>query len=204
MKLQPIVEGHGDVLAVPELLRRLVYEAGYPDMEVLKSIRAKRSELVREETLERYISLARMKATDAILIVFDADDDCPSELAANVLEMANRLAAPMPCQVVIPTREYEAWFLAAIESLKGTRGIAHDAVVEEEPEIHRDAKGLLEQKMNAGHFYVERTDQVALTAAFDMSSAYRSCRSFRHLVKAFGSLSGACGITLAAWPPSHW
>lgn len=204
MTIQPIVEGHGDVLAVPDLLRRLVHEAGYPDVTVSGAIRAKRSELVQKDSLERYISLARMKAPDAILILFDGDDDCPAELAGQVLEWASNAAEPTPCEIVIATREYEAWFLAAIESLRGKRGIAENAVRESTPENHRDAKGLLETKMIAGHFYVERTDQVALTAVFDMAITYRSCRSFRRMVKAFGSLTAACGITLAAWPPAHW
>jgi hypothetical protein len=61
----------------------------------------------------------------------------------------------------------------------------------------------LEKKMITGSFYVARTDQVALTAVFDMVPAYRLCPSFRHMIKAFGSLVRACGISLA-WPPAHW
>jgi len=30
------------------------------------------------------------------------------------------------------------------------------------------------------------------------------CRSFRHLVKAFGELATAGGVPLAEWPPADW
>jgi hypothetical protein len=204
MILQPIVEGHGEVLAVPALLRRLVHNAAYPDVTVATSIRAHRSDLVQKAGLEKYISLARIRGSDAILVLFDGDDDCPAELVKVVGEWARVAAIPIPCEVVMAAREYEAWFLASINSLRGERGIAHDARVDPTPEAHRDAKGLLRQKMLAGRFYVERTDQVALTSHLDLPAVYNSCRSFRRMVKAFGSLVSGCGLTLDTWPPKDW
>ena len=195
MTVQPIVEGHGELSAVPELLRRL---------EVGKPIRAHRSYLVQKTSLERYISLARMREANAVLILLDGDDDCPLELAPTLQAWAKAAASPLAFEVVFATREYEAWFLGAIESLRGHRGMAHDSRSEEKPEDHRDAKRALQDKMVAGRFYVETSDQVALTAAFDMRSAYQSCRSFRHMVKAFGALATACQTAISSWPPEGW
>src|SRR3989442_10180483 len=115
MTVQPIVEGHGELSAVPELLRRLVAEAGYPGIEVGKLIRAHRSYLVQKTSLERYISLARMREVNAVLILLDGDDDCPLELAPTLQAWAKAAASPLACEVVFATREYEAWFLGAIE-----------------------------------------------------------------------------------------
>ena len=205
MTIQPIVEGHGEVDAVPELLRRLVAEAAYPDITILKAIRSHRGDLVRETSLDRVIQVARSKNPDAILILLDCDDDpCPGELAQRLRAWARAFSAPIECEVVVAQREYEAWFLGSIESLRGRRGIANDAESEPTPEMPRDAKGALELKMSSGRFYVERTDQVAFTAVFEMGSAFRACRSFRKLVRTFETLAGACGITLAAWPPAGW
>ena len=205
MTIQPIVEGHGEVDAVPELLRRLVAEAAHPDISILRTIRSNRGALVRQVSLERVIQVARTKNPDAILILLDGDDDpCPGKLAQQLNTWAKASAAPMACEVVVAQREYEAWFLGAMESLRGTRGIADNAVSETAPEAPRDAKGRLRSKMLAGRFYVERSDQVVLTSVFEMRSAYHSCRSFRKMVKVFGVLALTCGLVLPAWPPAHW
>jgi hypothetical protein len=101
-------------------------------------------------------------------------------------------------------REYEAWFLATIESLRGKRGIRPDADSHPNPEEPKGAKGQLELRMHPGRSYSETADQPALSAMFDMALAYRRCRSFRRLVKAFGLLAAGVGVVLDKWPPPAW
>jgi len=48
-----------------------------------------------------------------ILILFDADDDCPAELAPTLEEWAREAAGEIPCAVVMANREYEACFWRA-------------------------------------------------------------------------------------------
>jgi len=48
VKIQPIVEGFGEVDAVPVLLRRLRDEAGVYEWDVNPPIRKERSQLVQE------------------------------------------------------------------------------------------------------------------------------------------------------------
>jgi hypothetical protein len=205
MTIQPIVEGHGEVDAVPELLRRLVADAAYPDIRVLKAIRSHRADLAKQDSLDKVIQVARTKNPDAILILLDGDDTtCPGTLAQQLRTWARMSSAPIECEVVVAQREYEAWFLGSIDSLRGKQGISNDAEPESTPETPRDAKGKLESKMCSGRFYVERTDQVALTAVFETRSAYQSCRSFRKLVRTFGALAEACGVMIPAWPPPDW
>jgi Domain of unknown function (DUF4276) len=204
MIIQPIVEGHGEVEAVPELLRRFAAEAGNVPIKVATSIRAHRADLVNERKLHRLLQIARSREPDAILILLDGDEDCPATLAPQICGWARAFAHPILCEVVVAHREYEAWFLGSVESLRGLRGIVDSATSEATPEEIRDAKWRLESKMLSGRSYVERADQVALTSTFDLEMAYKSCRSFRRMVRAFGILTNAVGIALPEWPPRHW
>lgn len=205
MRIQPIVEGHGEVTAVPVLLRRLRDEARVYGFDVNPPIRRHRSDFVREDSVRNAVRLALVQdECRAILILFDGDDDCPKELAPTVEAWAQDEAGPVPCVVVIAHREFEAWFIAAIESLRGRRGILGDAVSHPNPEEPRDAKGQLEDRMTPGTSYSETADQAALTALFDMSAAYAKCRSFRRLVKAFELMVTGVGIELTPWPPVDW
>ena len=205
MTIQPIVEGHGDVEAVPVLLRRLVDEAQTWEVGVGRSIRRRRSQLVQEDELQKSVRLALLQPDcSAILIVFDADDDCPAELAPEIRGWAAAVAGSVPCEVILAKREYEAWFLGSIESLRGLRGIRSDAAAHAEPEMPRNAKGALEGRMHDGSSYFERDDQPALSAQFALPDAHRRCRSFRKLTSAFGTLVVAMGLEVACWPPAAW
>jgi hypothetical protein len=206
MKMQPIVEGHSEVSAVPELIRRLRNEAQAYNLDVNQPIRKRRTELTDETQLRKAVRLARkQKGCAAILILFDSDDDCPREKGPEVQAWARYEAGRVPCVVVLAHREFEAWFLAAIVSLRGTRVIRADAESHHDPESPRDAKGEPERRLAEGRSYSETGDQPALTATFDLAAAHRRCRSFRRMVTAFSELVVALGETLPTpWPPADW
>ena len=205
MNIQPIVEGHGEVKAVPVLLRRLRDEAQAWQIDIGRPIRCSRGQLVQQAQLEQAVNLARRQpGCDAILIMFDGDKDCPAELGPRVHRWATVAAGDMPCEVVLPHREYEAWFLAAIESLRGVRGVRSDATPHPDPEAPRGAKEQLEARMDTGKSYLERTHQPAFSAQFSMDAAHARCRSFRKLTKSFGDLLCAMGQTVDPWPPASW
>ena len=119
----------------------------------------------------------------AVLILFDADDDCPAQVGPAIMLEALKTARKTPCEVVMATREYEAWFLAAIESLRGKRGIRSNATSYSAPEKPRNAKLELTKRMSKNRTYSETADQEPLSATFDMAAAYQSCRSFRKLTR---------------------
>ena len=202
MMIQPIVEGHGDVEAVPVLLRRFVNLTQHPNVRIGQPIRRPRNRLVQRFGLEESIGLARKSGPDAILVLFDGDRDCPATLGPVVQEWADGIAGGIPCQVVMAHREYEAWFLAALESLRGSRGIRPDAPPHPDPETPRGAKERLEGEMRPGRSYMETTDQPALSARFSMAAAYAGCRSFRKMMSAFGALLHATGHDIHPWPPN--
>ncbi|MBI5233152.1 MAG: DUF4276 family protein [Deltaproteobacteria bacterium] len=189
---------------MPVLLRRLRDEAEDFNVDVLRPIRQTRTQLTQKTTLQRAIRLARLHPDcTAMLIIFDADNDCPMEYAAQIQEWAREASSLIPCAVVMAVKEYEAWFLATMESLRGKAGIKDNAVSHESSEIVRGAKEAIECQMMSGFSYMETTHQAAFTAQFDMRTAYLNCRSFRKLVKSFGELVLADNADIQ-WPPANW
>ena len=179
-----IVEGDGEVAALPILLRRLG-EWLSPEKPVVAPapIRVRRDQFLnRDEEFRRMLLLAAAKCGAAgwILVLLDADDDCPAELGPRILERAQRVAPHRPISVVLANREFEAWFLAGAESLNGKRGFTYVEAREFDPEATRDAKGWLSERMGANR-YRETTDQPAFAALLDLPLAHARSRSFRKL-----------------------
>jgi hypothetical protein len=205
MMIQPIVEGQGEEAAVPLLLRRLQEAAEAWGFQVGRPHRRRRSQLVKKDSLQTAVRVAVLREDCVgVLVVFDADDDCPKELAPTLEQWAEEAAGGKASAVVMANREYEAWFLASIEALRGTAAILSDANSHPNPESPRDAKGELERRMSGNASYSPTVDQATLTAHLDLESAYRRCRSFRKLVAAFGELAAAAGVAPSAWPPAAW
>ena len=160
---------------------------------------------MREDGVRNAVRVARKKADcAAIIIMLDSDDDCPKDIAPRVQAWGHDEASPIPCFVVMPAREYEAWFLATIESLRGVRGVLANATSHPDPESPRGAKEELRKRMTANRKYTEKTDQPAVTHQFDMATAYQHSRSFRRMVNVFGLIAASLGITIDQWPPSDW
>ena len=205
MTLYPIVEGHGEVAAAPVLFRRLFAEAQCHAIEVGRPIRRTQSQLRSEKGIQDGVQLAFLQPDcAAVVILFDGEDDCPKELADKVRSWAQAVAAGKPCDVVIAYREYETWFPAALESLRGQYGIPSNATAPAKPESKRDAKGALEEFMPPDRAYSETGDQPAMSATFDMGLAHRRNRSFRKLVKAIGNVLNQLQHSLPTWPPAGW
>lgn len=179
-----IVEGDGEVTALPVLLRRLAqWRGARGHVNILPPIRVYKDRFLNHpEEFSRHLKLAAAKCGEAgwVLILFDADDDCPAEKGAAVLLQAKVILAHRRVAVVLANREYEAWFIAAAASLDGCRGFhshAKDALID--PELPRNAKGWVREHMPAG--YGKTTDQPAFSARFDLALAHQRSRSFRKL-----------------------
>ena len=185
----PIVEGHSEVIALPLLLRRLLRRDGVYDLEVARPFRVKRNRVVRPGEIENAVTQAcRSRAhAAAVLVLLDADDDCPAELGARLAERC-REATPLPSLVVVANRELEGWFLGAKESLRGVRGIRGDAMAPEDPEGIRGAKERLSKNMEGGRRYLQVDDQPALVERLDLELARDRCPSFARFVHRFGDL----------------
>ena len=205
MMIRPIVEGQGEVAALPVLLRRLRDEAEAWNIDIARPQRLHRGNFVQRERLQIAVRVAALdNDVAAILLLLDADDDCPRELAPRLNAWATEAAGAKPCAVVMANREYEAWFLASIEALRGKASIRADATSHPDPEAPRAAKAELERRMHEGASYSPTVDQATLSAGLDLAQVYGACRSFRKLVMSFGTLVAATGVALPNWPPIAW
>lgn len=180
LKIGCIVEGQGDVAALPVLIRRIAAEC-YPEMEIdiPRPIRVNRTQVILPDQLEQEVELAvqRIGGNGAIFIIFDSDDDCPAQLGPELLNRASQVRDNLPVAVVLAKCEFEAWFLATAESIRGQRGLIDDIASPNNPEAIRDAKGWLSKRMEDSRTYRETRDQPALTALFDIDQA-RKANSF--------------------------
>ena len=123
VQISCIVEGYGEVEAVPILIRR-IGESLYPELQIRTPprIRVSRDKVVKAGELERRVEFAarRIRGQGAIFILLDSDDDCPAHLGPELLGRALQARSDLPIAVVLAKHEFEAWFLAAIESLRWT------------------------------------------------------------------------------------
>ena len=186
-----IVEGHGEVAALPLLLRRIAGQvAAGRVVNASRPFRVRRQNFLKPDEVERSVEfVANRSGVDGrILILLDANSDCPKTLAAEIVERARQARGDRAIQVVLAKVEYEAWFLAAAESVADHRGIKPDVVSPSNPEAVQDAKGWISKRMEPGRSYSPSTDQPALTAVFDMDVARKRAASFDKLYRAVESL----------------
>jgi len=185
----PIVEGQSEMEAVPVLLRRLLSERQRWDIQVDRPVRIPRNKVVKEGEIERAVVLAKRnrKKCDAVVVLLDADEDCPAELGPELLSRIIKAYGDLPAAVILAKSEFEGWFLGSLESLRGIRGIADNAVSPANPEEIRGAKERLSQFM-VNRTYVATDDQPAFAAKFDLSSACQRCPSFDKFMRDFERL----------------
>jgi hypothetical protein len=130
-KVYAIVEGHGEAdhpfrgeqPAVVVLISKLLFELGCRTLfptERVPPFRMSFGEFFRGDKLERALRYHK-KFSDcaAVLVLLDMDDDCPKEKAFELQERIRRMES-LPFSVVIACakREYEAWFLASLETIR--------------------------------------------------------------------------------------
>lgn len=186
--------------ALPLLVRRLAQGWQIP-VEVERRLCLPKARLIkRQDELERAVRLAALRAgpSGAILILLDADDDCPAVEGPSLKRRAHA-EGRLPVGVVLAKREFEAWFLAAAESLAGYRGLPDSLEAPEDPEAIRGAKEWLARQMSP-HRYAPAIDQAPLAARFDIAAARRRspsfdkfCRELEGLVRAAAAGPGERG-----------
>ena len=180
VKIGCIVEGESEVATVPLLIRRIAANL-YPELPIVvpPPIRRPRNKVVKENELERAVEFVarQIGGQGAIFIILDSDKDCPAELGPTLLHRASQARSDLPIAVVLAKCEFEAWFLAAAESLRGQRGLKNDIDSPDNPEEIRGAKEWLRHRMQRSKTYSARRDQPALVVLFDMEQA-RQADSF--------------------------
>ena len=109
MNLGAIVEGHGEVEAVPALIRRIAAWADPAlNVNVLRPFRLPRGKMVKEPELRRAIELvARQTGEGApILVLLDSDEDAACLVGPQLLTWAKAARSDREIGVVLAVREY--------------------------------------------------------------------------------------------------
>ena len=183
----PIIEGYGEVAAVPRLLRRLLSDLSVYDVGVGPPINA-HGVTALATRFEDFLKLAERRPNCCgVLVLQDCEDGCAKGIAADRVRRIVTRGCKHPVAVAIATRMYEAWLVASIGSIAGTRGIPADASFSGDPEGLSSPKAWLGRHMPSGRAYKETTDQAAMTERMDFGLA-RTCRSFRRLESALSFL----------------
>jgi len=184
VSILPIVEGQSEESSVPILLRRIRDEMGAFHTQIARPFRVKRNKIVKKGELERAINygVRNRENIGAILILLDADDDCPAFLGAKLKNRGEQVT-DLPLAVVIANKELEGWFLGGKESLRGMRSIRQDASPPPDPEGIRGAKEKLTKNMHAGARYIEVDDQPAFAAELDFDLTKTRCPSFNKFLR---------------------
>lgn len=155
--IAPIVEGKGEVEAVPKLLRRLFQHGRQHGFLVVNPpIRIKSGSFLNDEDyFRRYVELASRKAQGHfrgnVLILLDCEDNCAGKLGPQLLARARKVHSQVPFTVVLAHREYETWFLASAPSLRSVGGLPVDLDAPTDPEAIRGAKEWLATRMPNGY-----------------------------------------------------
>ncbi len=171
MRLVCLVEGQGEVGAY-----RCSFAVSHPNV-VAKTVRVKKDRFLKPGQVEHEPAVAGELAGEggAILILLDADKDCPAKLGPAIEERARKARSDRPVLVALAKAEFECWFLAAAVSLRGKRGLPPGLDPPTDPESVRGAKEWI--KSRAGR-YSPAGDQPAFAQIFDCEEARRNSPSF--------------------------
>lgn len=197
-KIIPIVEGHGEEEAVPLLLARWLrlrrfdryFEVRQTAVNAKGSSRLKAPyNPARHLGIEYWVEVALRDNPDAIVVVLDSDDECLAPSASGgvgprLLQRA-RAVTHLPIGVVVANREYEAWFLASLTTLRARGHFAPGVRLKHpvQPEVPRDCKGLIASLMGVPR-YEERVHQRQLTESMSLSAGVaRRAPSFGKLLR---------------------
>ena len=182
--------------AAPGLIRRVLWERlGRYDISLLKPKQANgKANLLRK--FKQFLKYAIVENPDAVLVLVDADDECPLEGARSLADKASTLNLNVPVAVVYAKSEYETWFICSLSEDSGGRirdrlNIDSSINAPDDVEDIRGAKEWLKAHMPQGRGYSETRDQETLTHYIDMDLTYGRSRSFRRLCHAVEELVGA-------------
>ncbi len=151
-----LVEGDGEVLALPILVSNILAWMGRYDLQVVRPHNAHgRGNLFKNGGLERFLKNLAKKNPDGILVLFDAEQDCAFKLARHLAARARNTVAHLPVAIVAAKYHYENWLI-------------YDEKIP-------DPKRRLKKQQGR---YRETLDQPALSATLNLTMARQRCRSF--------------------------
>ncbi|MCU0673132.1 MAG: DUF4276 family protein [Myxococcota bacterium] len=172
-----LVEGHGEVDAIGNLLTRMTTRLGdfVPWAKPLRWLNLHQWSSPRSGGVRAGVEHIRNKAdASGLLIIRDEDDGCPRELAPKIADEIRGLGAPFPTAYVLLKPEYEVIFLPCLSLLAGRDIDGRPGLEEgarwdgEHWESRRGVKEWLSKRFPKGRNYKPTVDQLAMTRMVDL------------------------------------
>ena len=207
-RIVPIVEGPGEVEAVPVLLKRLLTEMGRNDIQIENPQNAHGCfNLTKLGGIEKFVENAWTKRNcGAVLVLVDADKQCPLEMAQGFSQRISAIGIRFPVVIAVAKCEYEAWFLASLETIAGVTldggyALPADLTYADEVEGRVGVKGWITRQLPDGRIYKETAHQASMTKLIDLDRVRQRSRSFRRLCHALEQAVNAIDQGLAIVTP---
>lgn len=173
-----VVEGAGDLGAVPVVLRMHLQQQGE-----YRDILGKPVPLHGKgnaSAIQGYVATAGYRpGCVGVLVVLDCDDDCPAELGPALLAEAAP-AVGVPVLVALADRDFEDWLYASAETLD--LGLEYEATSR--------GKGAIEGSLKPRK-YVKPTWQPRLAHRLDLALAASRSASLARMLHRFDDLRSA-------------
>lgn len=185
--LLPIVEGDGDLQAVPVLIRRLLQDVHHRfDIQLLPAQRRGEWPRVKREFERFYLSARLHNAPIFWILDFDCDDCVDVHLEERWLKKrAAELDPQGKIEVAFIVKEFESLFLYDEASTRGAfPELPLSIRFPTQPEAVRDAKGWLSGALPKGRAYKPTTDQARLTSRLDLHLLRHTSPSFQRFEQA--------------------
>lgn len=197
--LVPIVEGHTEAACVERLLHRVWNEllCATDRLQVLPASRGNRNALIDPEhptfaakIEEAFAKLAQRLSRDPsgqgmLLLLLDAEADCPAELAPRLLETATKVRSDACIACVMPKRMLENWIVAGASSLAGTNDLPEQLPTRSKFEDHSGASWLDDQlrAKNKARKYKKPVDAKEFIHRMALQECHDNAPSFRKLCR---------------------
>lgn len=175
-----VVEGRGELHALPILLRKRLHERGiYGDLLGKPVPCHGRGNALRPHGVEGKVAVAAVRpGCRGVLVVFDGEGDPVCELGPDLLVRCETAARGKPVAVCLAASKYEDWLVASAESLE-LSDLTFDP--------GRDAAKAIREALHPEK-YVKPSWQPTLTARMDMARAAERNESLARLLRKFDEL----------------
>ena len=193
-----LVEGHGEIRAVANLVARLSHEVGFhlPWTQPRRWLNLHQWVAQSRGGVMAGAEFIRSKPdAGALLILRDEDDACPKDFAPQIAEQLRMLNLPFPTAYVLLHPEYEVLFLPCLPQM-GFPLWDRDSW-----EARRGIKEWLSGQLPRGRSYKPTVDQLPMTQQIDFQILRgANVPSFGSLERALGFLAVNLDVAGSAYP----
>ncbi len=206
IRICPVVEGFGEIEAVPILLGKIRDHLGYTDREVQFPglINAEGESGISnpanlEGVIRRIDNKFKNGKIEGVIIIVDTEGYCGKDKAVAITNELRAINPLYPVVVICPVRMFEAWLLASMESISDSKlnknaRVKQNSFYRGNPELEPDPKTWITSRLernnsDASKKYSEVKHQHHLTKRLDVELVLsKHVRSFQRLVHAVSEI----------------